>query len=64
MIAFIGENASVAGVDIDITAEMIFAPAVYIFSLGACVVLNVMSAYIPAKRALSRPVVEMLNDKK
>ena len=64
MLAFIGENASVAGVDIDITAEMVFAPAVYIFSLGACVLLNVMSAYIPAKRALSHPVVEMLNDKK
>ena len=52
------------GEDISITTEMIFAPAVFIFSFAACVVLNVMSAYIPAKRALRSPVVEMLNVKK
>ena len=56
--------SSFTGVEVDITTEMIFAPAVFLFSLGACVALNVMSAYIPAKRALKRPVVEMLNDKK
>ncbi len=63
-ISYIGEYASITNVDINITAEMIFAPAVFIFSFGTCVILNVMSAYIPAKRALRRPVVEMLNDKK
>ena len=63
-ISYIGEYASITNVDINITAEMIFAPAVFLFSFGTCVILNVMSAYIPAKRALRRPVVEMLNDKK
>lgn len=58
------ETATITGTEVDITTEMIFAPAVFLFSLGACVALNVMSAYIPAKRALKRPVVEMLNDKK
>ena len=50
--------------DISITAEMIFAPAVFLFSIVCCVVLNLLSEYIPAKRALRRPVVEMLNVKK
>ena len=63
-VSYIGEYASITNVDINITAEMIFAPAVFLFSFGTCVILNVMSAYIPAKRALRRPVVEMLNDKK
>lgn len=63
-ISYIGEYASITNVDINITAEMIFAPAVFLFSFGTCVILNVMSAYIPAKRALRCPIVEMLNDKK
>lgn len=63
-VSYIGEYASITNVDINITAEMIFAPAVFLFSFGTCVILNVMSAYIPAKRALRHPVVEMLNDKK
>ena len=63
-VSYIGEYASITNVDINITAEMIFAPAVFLFSFGTCVILNVMSAYIPAKRALRCPVVEMLNDKK
>lgn len=50
--------------DVSITTEMMFAPAVFLFSFVCCVVLNVMSAYIPAKNALRRPVVEMLNVKK
>lgn len=58
------DDTVVAGENIVITTEMIFAPAVFLFSLGACIVLNVMSAYVPAKNALRRPVVEMLNVKK
>ena len=50
--------------NISITTEMIFAPTIFLFAFGACIVLNVMSAYIPARRALRRPVVEMLNIKK
>ena len=62
--AYAGEDTILRNEDIRITAEMIFAPAVFLFSFVCCIVLNLMSAYIPAKRALRRPVVEMLNVKK
>ena len=62
--AYAGEDTILRNEDISITAEMIFAPAVFLFSFVCCIVLNLMSAYIPAKRALRRPVVEMLNVKK
>ena len=62
--AYAGGGVILKNEDISITAEMIFAPAVFLFSIVCCVVLNLLSAYIPAKRALRRPIVEMLNDKK
>ncbi len=49
--------------NVKLTIEMIFAPLVFLFSFLACVVLNVMSAYIPARNALKRPIVESLNAK-
>ena len=62
--AYAGGDVILKNEDISITAEMIFAPAVFLFSIVCCVVLNLLSAYIPAKRALRRPIVEMLNVKK
>lgn len=62
--AYAGGGVILKNEDISITAEMIFAPAVFLFSIVCCVVLNLLSAYIPAKRALRRPIVEMLNVKK
>lgn len=62
--AYASEGTILKGEDIRITAEMVLAPAVFLFSFGACVVLNVMSAYIPARRALRFPIVESLNFKK
>lgn len=53
----------IGNVDVKLSAEMIFAPAVFLFAFMACVVLNVMSAYIPARNALRRPIVESLNAK-
>ena len=61
---YASEGVVLRNEDVSITAEMIFAPAIFIFSFVCCVVLNLMSAYIPAKRALRRPIVEMLNVKK
>ena len=61
---YASEGVVLRNEDVSITAEMMFAPAVFIFSFVCCVVLNLMSAYIPAKRALRRPIVEMLNVKK
>lgn len=62
--AYSAEGTILKGEDISITVEMIFAPAVFLFSFGACLILNVMSAYIPARRALRCPLVESLNFKK
>ena len=49
--------------NVKLTIEMIFSPIVFLFSFLACVVLNVMSAYIPARNALRHPIVESLNAK-
>ena len=48
----------------EVTAEMLFAPAVFIGALVVCVVLNVLSAYIPVRLALRRPIVTSLNNKR
>lgn len=46
------------------TGEMLFAPAVFIGTLVICIVLNVLSAYIPVKMALRRPIVSSLNQER
>ncbi len=46
------------------TGEMLFAPAVFIGTLLICIVLNVLSAYIPVKMALRRPIVSSLNQER
>ncbi len=47
----------------EVTGEMIFAPAIFGFVFIASVVLNVMSALIPAWRSLRHPIVESLKEK-
>ncbi len=50
-----GDNASF------ITAETAFAPILFIFAIAVCVVLNLISAWIPAYRALHTQITESLN---
>lgn len=50
--------------DVHITSEMLFSPVVFLFSFLVCVILNFMSALIPAWRSLRRPIVDSLNLKK
>ena len=50
--------------DVRISAEMLFSPVVFIFSFLVCVILNFLSALIPAWRSLRRPIVDSLNLKK
>ena len=45
---------------IDISAEMLFAPAIFIGALLFCLMLNLLSAYIPARLSLRRPIVNSL----
>ena len=46
------------------TAEMLFNPAVFGIALAVCVVLNVVSALVPALYALRHPIMESLNSKR
>lgn len=48
------------GVDIRLTSDMLFAPAVFIFAFLVCVVLNILSALMPAWNALRKPIVKSL----
>ncbi|MDE7459304.1 MAG: FtsX-like permease family protein, partial [Muribaculaceae bacterium] len=42
------------------TPDMMFAPAVFIFAFVICVVLNLLSAILPAWLSLRRPIVNSL----
>ena len=43
-----------------LTPDMMFAPAVFVFAFGVCVVLNLMSAMLPAWLSLRKPIVKSL----
>ncbi len=55
---------SLAGVPKNVSAEMLFAPAVFVITLVICIVLNLVSAYIPVRWTLRRQVVNYINDNK
>lgn len=46
--------------EVNLTPDMLFAPAIFGFVFLVCVVLNLMSALIPAWNALRRPIVNSL----
>lgn len=47
--------------DSALSAEMLFNPLLFATALGACIVLNLISAFIPARLALRRTIVCSLN---
>ena len=49
---------------ITITGEMLFTPVVFITALLVCVIINLLSALIPAWNSLRKPIVSSLNEKK
>lgn len=53
-----GSNASI------VTTETAFAPALFMLTLLVCLVLNLLSAWIPAKIALRHPTTQLLNSKR
>lgn len=63
MITWVVDNIGVA-TDIELTGEMLFAPAIFIVMLFICLVLNLLSAYIPVTLSLRRPVVSSINQKR
>lgn len=46
------------------TGEMLFSPAIFIGALAICIVLNVVSAYIPARWALRKNIINYINEGK
>jgi putative ABC transport system permease protein len=52
-----------AGVDVVFTPSMLFNPNVFCITLGICLLLNVLSALIPAWRASRREIVYSLLNK-
>ncbi|EOS19845.1 MULTISPECIES: ABC transporter permease [Parabacteroides] len=48
---------------IDLSPGMLINPAIFGYTLIFCLILNLMSALVPAWRALRRPIVDALNDK-
>lgn len=49
---------------ITVTGDMIFAPAVFAATLALCIILNLLSAFIPAWRSLRHPIVSSINEKR
>lgn len=52
------------GVDVYVSGEMLFAPLVFLAALVLCVLLNLLSALIPAWHSLRKPIVNSLNEKR
>ena len=52
------------GVDVRVSGEMLFAPLVFLMALAVCVLLNLLSALLPAWHSLRRPIVNSLNEKR
>lgn len=54
-------DATYSGASIALTSRMLFNPAVFGAAFGLCVLLNVVSALIPAISALRHPIIYSLN---
>lgn len=52
------------GTDVRVSGEMLFAPVVFFAALLLCVMLNLLSALIPAWHSLRKPIVYSLNEKR
>lgn len=57
-------NLQADGVDITFVPSMLFSPRIFICAFLFCVILNLASALVPAWKALRKPVVESLNQKR
>jgi putative ABC transport system permease protein len=48
---------------ITVTGEMLFTPTVFITALLVCIIINLLSALIPAWNSLRKPIVSSINEK-
>lgn len=47
-----------------VSVEMMLAPVIFIVALLVCLTLNLLSAYIPVRLSLRRPIISSLNSKR
>lgn len=51
-------------VEAKVSLEMLFAPSIFITALSICIIMNIISAYIPVRLALRKQIVSSINEKK
>lgn len=51
------------GINVHVSGEMLFAPLVFVLTLVLCILLNMLSALIPAWYSLRKPIVHSLSEK-
>ena len=52
------------GVSTTVSGEMLFAPSVFLVAFLFCLVLNMLSALLPAWSSLRHPIIQSLNEKR
>jgi len=57
-------TVAISGVSTSVSGEMLFAPSIFIMALLLCLVLNLLSALIPAWLSLKKPIIKSLNEKR
>lgn len=57
-------NMLMEGMTTRVSGEMLLAPSVFIAALLLCVLLNLLSALIPAWNSLRHPIIQSLNEKR
>lgn len=57
-------DALMEGMTTRVSGEMLLAPSVFVAALLLCVLLNLLSALIPAWNSLRHPIIQSLNEKR
>lgn len=57
-------NPGEALTDVHLSGEMLFSPVIFGAALVLCLMLNLMSAFVPTWRAMRRPIVTSLYEKR
>ena len=55
---------AIEGVSTSVNGEMLFAPSIFLVAFLLCLVLNLLSALIPAWNSLRNPIIQSLNEKR
>ena len=55
---------AIEGVSTSVSGEMLFAPFIFLAAFLLCLLLNLLSALIPAWNSLRNPIIQSLNEKR